>query len=92
MITARRAAALGLTAPLSAIMIALLGLWPEQDDPPAPPVPPVFVEVGGGMTAAQAAEVRRQNAAEDDDAQRITRQNQLILALVTAAVTEGLLV
>lgn len=30
MISARRAAALGLTVPLSAIMIAVLGLWPEQ--------------------------------------------------------------
>ena len=91
MITARRAALLGLTTPLSAIMIALLGLWPEQDDPPTPPIPPAFVEVGGGMTAARAAEVRRQNAQEDDDAPRVARQNSLIVALVTAAITEGLM-
>lgn len=34
MISARRAAALGLTVPLSAIMNAVLGLWPEpaEDD------------------------------------------------------------
>ena len=89
MITARRAALLGLTTPLTAIMVALLGLWPEADDP-TPDIPTAFVEVGGGMTAARAAEVRRQNAS-DDDAPRVARQNSLIVALVTAAITEGLM-
>lgn len=38
MISARRAAALGLTVPLSAIMNAVLGLWPEpEDDEPLSP-------------------------------------------------------
>lgn len=32
MISARRAALLGLTVPLSPIMIAVLGLWPEPED------------------------------------------------------------
>lgn len=32
MISARRAALLGLTEPLSAIMIAVLGLWPQEDE------------------------------------------------------------
>lgn len=44
MISARRAAALGLTAPLSAIMVAVLGLWPEAEED-EPSLPPVY---GGG--------------------------------------------
>lgn len=51
-----------------------------------------FIEVGGGMTRAKAAALMRKNAEDDGDVHRITRQNQLIIALVTAAVTEGLLV
>lgn len=34
MISARRAALLGLTVPLSPIMVAVLGLWPEAEDAP----------------------------------------------------------
>lgn len=33
MISPRRAALLGLTTPLNAIMIAVLGLWPETSSP-----------------------------------------------------------
>jgi hypothetical protein len=43
-ISARRAALLGLGAPLSVIMAAVLGLWPEEDQ--APPV-----AAGGGVSA-----------------------------------------
>lgn len=32
----RRAALLGLNAPVSAVMLAVLGLWPEDEEPPLP--------------------------------------------------------
>jgi len=38
MISARRAALLGLDAALSAIMIAVLGLWPEAAEAPSVPL------------------------------------------------------
>ena len=44
MISARRAALLGLTVPLSPIMVAVLGLWPELEEE-APPASQVY---GGG--------------------------------------------
>ena len=95
MISARRAAALGLTAPLSAIMIALLGLWPEQDDPPDPDIPPAFVEVGGGMTQAKADRLMRKAEAvtkkppEDDyDNRRYDMQNLTIMTVAAAAMQE----
>lgn len=48
MISYRRAALLGLTVPLSAIMTAVLGLWPEQEE----------VKQQGGGTRAQRAKHR----------------------------------
>ena len=49
MISARRAAALGLTVPLSAIMNAVLGLWPEPaDDAVATTRRPTADPRGGG--------------------------------------------
>lgn len=45
MISARRAAQLGLAEPLSAIMLALLGLWPEPADELIPP--PLQQSTGG---------------------------------------------
>jgi hypothetical protein len=47
MISTRRAALLGLLVPLTPIMAALLGLWPEQEE-----VPPVAA--GGGANARPA--------------------------------------
>lgn len=32
----RRAALLGLNSPLSAVMMAVLGIWPSDDEPPLP--------------------------------------------------------
>lgn len=49
MISTRRAALLGLAVPLSSIMVAVLGLWPEDDAQPPP-----FVG-GGGAVARPAA-------------------------------------
>ena len=45
---ARRLALLGLNAPLSAIMAAVLGLWPEEDAQPPP-------FLGGGGAVARPA-------------------------------------
>lgn len=46
MISVRRAALLGLDAPLSPIMAAVLGLWPEADEPDSGHV--IFWATGGG--------------------------------------------
>lgn len=54
MISARRAALLGLDAPLSPIMAAVLGLWPQVDEPEHV----IFWATGGGAPAATTAAAR----------------------------------
>lgn len=52
----QRAAALGLKVPLKPIVIALLGLWPlEDEEEPLPDYrPPISEGGGGGRSRAQA--------------------------------------
>lgn len=85
MIQARRAALLGLTVPLSPIMAAVLGLWPEPEDPPfeLPPLPS-----GGDNSRADHFERDRQQQEIED---RLEAQNGMILSLVMAAVSEGMI-
>ena len=55
MISTRRAALLGLDAPLSPIMAAVLGLWPAED---AEPEYVIFWATGGGAPLATTAMAR----------------------------------
>lgn len=56
MISPRRAALLGLDAPLSPIMAAVLGLWPADED--EEPGYVIFWATGGGAQPASAAPAR----------------------------------
>ena len=96
MISARRAALLGLDAPLSPIMAAVLGLWPEQDA-----VLPVAVATGyfqGGPDGPSTQGQRDEHdplaefiAKQAKEAARIHKQNQAAIALILAAITERIL-
>lgn len=96
MISSRRIALLGIGYPLSPVMLAVLGLWPEEEDTPRPPMFGFLDPLGGGggrkaKAAPQVApEPKRKPPEADDDQPRIRRQNDLILSLVMAAVTEEL--
>lgn len=86
MMSARRAALLGLNAPLSAIMIAVLGLWPEREDEPVEiPVKTTADPLGGGQV---------QKKKDDDDEyflawkRRMKKQTQSIIAAVCAIAEE----
>lgn len=77
MISARRAALLGLKVPLSAIMLAVLGLWPEPEDEPS--------HGGGGggggrqrRWLAEGVRLPMLPAMEDDDAQQVRESWQAI--------------
>ena len=92
MISARRAALLGLTTPLTAIMVAVLGLWPELDD--ELPAAPSFVQPGGRGLRKIAWDDVVDDDSDEDEAALIMAHNQAILSLVatmTMAMTEGML-
>ena len=55
MISPRRAALLGLDAPLSPIMAAVLGIWPTEDEEPGYVI---FWATGGGAQSSGAAPAR----------------------------------
>jgi len=89
MISARRAALLGLTTPLSAIMLAVLGLWPESEDAPIEiPVRTAADPRGGGNAAS------KKKAKDDDDhflawKRRMKEQAQAMIAAVCAIAEEA---
>jgi hypothetical protein len=87
MISARRIALLGIGFPLSPVMLAVLGLWPDV------PVKkkPLPVDGGGSSGPIRDRKPARPVAAEDGEEARIAGQNSMILALVMAAVTEELI-
>lgn len=58
MISTRRAALLGLDAPLSPIMAAVLGLWPADDDEPEYVI--FWATGGGAQQATRASRAGRQ--------------------------------
>ena len=97
MISARRAALLGIGFPLSPIMMAVLGLLPDEEDIPQPPLI-VFGGGGGGggvlvfgrPKAAKTPATKPKPATEDENEPQIRRQNDLVLALAMALVTEEL--
>ena len=91
MISFRRAALLGLDAPLSAIMLAVLGLWPRADDdlPPAPQF------IGGPDAPAGRSSVARDH--EEDQLDRViekirlkeqSRRSMAIMLAMVAAIAE----
>lgn len=85
MISARRAALQGLKVPLTAIMIAVLGLWPEPEDEVV--VPNDLTDpLGGGYSKP----ARTKPAKADDDAEyealRLIRRMQSNAAAVMTAV------
>ncbi len=85
MISVRRAALLGLTTPLTAIMVAVLGLWPEPQEP-------LFelprIVSGGDNSQPDHFEIDRKNRERDE---AIEAQNSMIVSIVTMAITEGML-
>lgn len=90
MISARRAALLGMTVPLSAIMLAVLGLWPEEDETEVVTIPARTVAdpKGGGKVEP----VRKK--ADDGEwltAQRKRMKSQLdaVIAMVCAIAEES---
>lgn len=90
MISSRRIALLGIGYPLSPVMLAVLGLWPEEEDTPQPPMFGLHDPLGGGGGRQSKAPPLKRRPEVDDDMPRIRRQNDLILSLVMAAVTEEL--
>lgn len=80
MISYRKAALLGLTAPLSAIMIAVIGLWPEPDEPIIQPQP---VFLGGGSKGR-----RFSFDAFDDIDKKRAQVNMKFMLLTAAALAE----
>lgn len=100
MISARRAALLGLTVPLSAIMTAVLGLWPEPED--EDDTPPQFdigsgIGLGGGGKPVRKTLAKKRPAQEDDDdfldhQRRMFERNRAAIAAIIAVVeAEGML-
>ena len=88
MISARRAALLGLSVPLSAIMLAVLGLWPWSDDEePLPVYAPPPSSGGGGGSAKKLLHSREKNKAAAERL-RIYSENMKIIATICAAVAE----
>ena len=92
MISFRRAALLGLNAPLSAIMLAVLGLWPRQDDE----LPPTPQFIGGPDAPASSQSVPRDY--EEDQLDRVRREiklkeqarrNMSIMLATMAAIAES---
>lgn len=86
MISARRAALLGLTVPLSAIMVAVLGLWPEADETEVPiPAKTIADPKGGGKP------VKKSEDGEWLAAQRKRMKSQLdaVIAMVCAIAEES---
>lgn len=88
MISARRVALLGIGFPLSPVMIAVLGLWPDE-------APYQFggaeVLVGSGGQKRKPDSKPKSRQTEIRKMIRLRRQNELILSLVMAAMTEELL-
>lgn len=85
MISARRAALLGLTVPLTAIMIAVLGLWPEPEEPPAAPTPSA---VYGGGAARKFDHALYERLRAQDAKERQERRNRLLVLLTAMALEE----
>lgn len=89
---ARRLALLGLDAPLSPIMLAVLGLWPEESVEPLP----VYQPMPSGPDAPSPSYSRERDEEEDrlDRAlrqtreleQRADRHKMMLLALSVAAL------
>lgn len=88
MISARRAAALGLTVPLSAIMNAVLGLWPEpEDDAVAPRTRRPTADPRGGGDGEPAPRRKTAKEVEEDYWNRlVARRDKHNSAAVLAAV------
>lgn len=81
MISARRAALLGLTTPLTAIMVAVLGLWPEDDE--EPPLPEYKAPILGGFKRRISWE-----DLDDDEPEETQDRNWMIAAMTAAALVE----
>lgn len=91
---ARRLALLGLDAPLSAIMLAVLGIWPEDDQQP-PVVDPGAVAspvLGGGGTQRAAQKVKKRapewRKPEQDEIEELARLSAAFMMMTAAAVME----
>lgn len=86
MISFRRAALLGLNAPLSAIMLAVLGIWPRPDDE-APALPPIVSGPDGPSASS------RSRDHEEDPLDRVRREIEIEeqarrnMAIMLATVT-----
>ncbi len=91
MIDPRRAALLGLTVPLTPIVIALLGLWPVDEEEPLPVYVVPVSEGGGGRRVPQRPKMQRASRAFLAEQQRIVDQNRAAIAMIVAiAETECL--
>lgn len=88
MISVRRAALLGLDAPLSPIMAAVLGLWPEEDETGSGYV--IFHATGPARRSARQAARTRLSLLEADAAlieqaaERDMREAQEVIAALFA--------
>ena len=89
MISRRQAALLGLTTPLTAIMIALLGIWPEQEDQPALDLPSPVRGNGRGYTG-DGLKADTYTPPEDNTFQ-VRNNNKAIIAAIVAMVASGVL-
>lgn len=93
-ISARRAALLGLTVPLSAIMNAILGLWPEPEEEDDEDVEDSTADAlggGSGQPAAAHKTAKRDDPEEDKwlEAHRAIRDAQMrSIISMTCAIAE----
>lgn len=77
----RRAALLGLNSPLSAVMMAVLGIWPGDDEDE--PIPVYVTDVyGGGRRKIQFSDLDLDEPQDADAEHR--RRTMMILAAIAA--------
>lgn len=89
MISPQRAASLGLTVPLTAIFIALLGLWPlEDEEEPLPDYRPPISEGGGGGRSRAQADAQRSKRIFLAKQRSILEHNLAIIAMTIAIAEE----
>ncbi len=88
MISARRAALQGLKVPLTAIMIAVLGLWPEPEDEVVVPPHDLRDPLGGAYSEEPSTKPAKATKATDDAKRKalmlIRRAKSNALAIMTA--------
>jgi hypothetical protein len=86
MISTRRAALLGLSTPLSLIMVAVLGLWPEEEEETLPEYQTDYY--GGGAHKHKRKRIDWEHLLEDDDQPVAEGKNWAIMAMTAVALSE----